>query len=165
MLSKRKNIYLPHPAEQNVKNVVGDKFNRTLKDSVVYIKRSVLNTMINHCQQEAPYEACGLLSGIKEKNETLWEMRNIERTTTTFAMDVKQMSQVFKWMKQQSEEWTGIYHSHPTAPPIPSRNDIVNFDYPEVAYFIVSLTYGKPNVKCYRIKNNQVTPLKIIVLD
>ena len=121
--------------------------------------------MINHCQQEAPYEACGLLSGIKEKNEKLREMRNIERTTTTFAMDVKQMSQVFKSMKHRKEEWTGIYHSHPTAPPIPSRNDIVNFDYPEVAYFIVSLTYGKPNVKCYRIKNNKVTPLKIIVLD
>ena len=121
--------------------------------------------MIHHCQQEAPYKACGLLSGITEKNETLWEMRNIERTTTTFAMDVKQMSQVFKSMKHRKEEWTGIYHTHPTAPPIPSRNDIVNFDYPNVAYFIVSLTYGKPNVKCYRIKNNQVTPLKIIVID
>ena len=57
---------------------------RTHKDSVVYIKKSVLNTMINHCQQDAPYEACGLLSGIKEKNETLWKMRNIERTPTIF---------------------------------------------------------------------------------
>ena len=141
------------------------KFNKTLKNSVVYIKKSVLNTMINHCQQESSYEACGLLSGIREKNETLWKMRNIERTPTSFAMDVKQMSQVFKRMKKQGEEWTGIYHSHPTAPPIPSRNDIVNFHYPEVAYFIVSLTFGKPNVKCYRIKNTKVTPLKIIVLD
>lgn len=121
--------------------------------------------MINHCQQDAPYEACGLLSGIGNKNKTSWKMRNIERTPTSFAMDVNQMSQIFKRMKQQGEEWTGIYHSHPTAPPIPSRNDIVNIHYPEVAYFIVSLTFGKPNVKCYRIKNNQVTPLKIIVLD
>ena len=121
--------------------------------------------MINHCQQEAPNEACGLLSGIREKNETLWKMRNIERTPTSFSMNVKQMSKVFKWMKKQGEEWTGIYHSHPTAPPIPSRNDIVNVYYPRVAYFIVSLTFGKPNVKCYRINNNQVTPLKIIVLD
>ena len=46
------------------------------------------------------------------------------------------MSQVFKWMKQQGEEWTGIYHSHPTAPPIPSKNDIVHFDYPEVAILL-----------------------------
>ena len=144
---------------------MGDKFNRTLKNSVVYMKKSVLNTMINHCQQEVPYEACGLLSGIREKNETLWKMRNIERTPTSFSMNVKQMSKVFKWMKKQGEEWTGIYHSHPTAPPIPSRNDIVNVHYPEVAYFIVSLTFGKPNVKCYRINNTQVTPLKIIVLD
>lgn len=121
--------------------------------------------MINHCQQEAPNEACELLSGIREKNETLWKMRNIERTPTSFAMDVKQISQAFKWMKKQGEEWTGIYHSHPTAPPIPSRNDIINAHYPEAAYFIVSLTFGKPNVKCYHIKNNQVTPLKIIELD
>ena len=96
MLNKRKNIYPLHPAEQNVEDVVVDKFNRTLKNSLVYIKKSLLNIMIHHCQQEAPYEACGFLSGIREKNETLYKMRNIERTTTTFAMDVNQMSQVFK---------------------------------------------------------------------
>lgn len=121
--------------------------------------------MIDHCQQEAPYEACGLFSGIKGKNETLWKMKNMERTPTSFTMDINQMAQVFKWMKKQGEEWTGIYHSHPTAAPYPSRNDIANLYYPEAAYFIVSLSFGKPNVKCYRIKNTQVTPLKIIVLD
>ena len=101
----------------------------------------------------------------EETNETLWKMKNIERIPTSFAMDVNQMSQVFKKMKQEGEDWTGIYHSHPTAPPIPSKIDIVNFDYPEVAYFIVSLKFGKPNVKCYRIKNKQVTLLKINILD
>ena len=83
MRSQRKNTYLPHPAEQNAKHVVGVKRSKNPIDSVVYIKKSVLNTMINHCQLDAPYEACRLLSGIREKNETLWEMRNIERTTTT----------------------------------------------------------------------------------
>ncbi|MCQ6274853.1 M67 family metallopeptidase [Bacillus sp. V3B] len=129
------------------------------------MKKSVLDTMINHCQQEVPYEACGLLSGLKGKNESLWKMKNIERSPTTFAMDIKQMSQVFQSMKQQGEELTGIYHSHPTAPPYPSRNDIVNVHYPNTAYFIVSLSFGKPNVKCFRIKNSLVIPLKIIVLD
>ncbi len=157
-------IHPPHPAKRNAEHVAAARSNRNRNDHI-YIKKSVLNGMIVHCQQEAPYEACGLLSGIKGKNETLWKMKNMERTLTSFAMDVNQMAQVFKSMKQQGEEWTGIYHSHPTAAPYPSRNDIVNFHYPEVAYFIVSLSFGKPNVKCYHIKNSQVTPLKIIVLD
>ena len=117
MLSKRKNIYLLHPAGQKRKRCCGNKFNRTLKNPLVYIKKSVLNRMTNHCQEEAPYEACGLLSGIREKNQALWEMKNME-TSTTFAMDVNQLAQVFKWMKHRGEEWTRIYHSHPTAPPI-----------------------------------------------
>lgn len=165
MLNKRKYIHPHPPVEQSVKNVAADRKNKNPRDSVVYIKRSVLDTMINHCQQEAPYEACGLLSGTKEKNKTIWKMKNIDRTPTSFAMDVNQMTQVFKMIKQQGEEWTGIYHSHPTAPPIPSRNDIVHAQYPKVAYFIVSLASGKPNVKCYRIKNNLVASLKVIVLD
>jgi [CysO sulfur-carrier protein]-S-L-cysteine hydrolase len=164
-LNKR-NIYIHPPvlAKRNPEHVAAAKSNRIRNDHI-YIKKSVLNRMIDHCQQEAPYEACGLLSGIKGKNENLWKMKNMERTLTSFAMDVNQMAQVFKWMKQQGEEWTGIYHSHPTAAPYPSKSDIVNVHYPEVAYFIVSLSFGKPNVKCYRIKNSQVTPLKIIVLD
>ena len=121
--------------------------------------------MINHCQQDAPYEACGLLSGVREKNETLWKMKNIERTPTSFAMDVKQMSTVFKWMKQTRRRMDRNLSLPSNSPPIPSRNDIVHAHYPNVAYFIVSLTFGKPNVKCYRINNTQVTPLKIIMLD
>ncbi len=99
--------------------------------------------MIDHCQQDTPYEACGLLSGINEKNKTLWKMRNIERTPTSFAMDVNQMSQVFKRMKQQGEDWTGIYHSHPTAPPIPSKNDIVHVHNPRCGLFYCVIGFWK----------------------
>jgi len=133
------------------------------RNNQVFIKKSVWDAMVDHCLQEAPYEACGLISGKGGKNETIWKMENIEHSSTRFAMDVKQMERVFKTMKLQGEELTGIYHSHPTARPYPSRNDIKNVHYPNAAYFIVSLSFGKPNVKCYRLKNSLVTPLKINV--
>ncbi|MDQ0214451.1 proteasome lid subunit RPN8/RPN11 [Oikeobacillus pervagus] len=124
-----------------------------------------MNSMIEHCKQEMPYEACGLLSGRNGKNETLWKMKNIVKTPTSFAMDVNQMALTFNMMKQKVEQLTGIYHSHPTAAPYPSKNDIENTHYPKAAYFIVSFAFGTSNVKCYRIKNMKVTSLRIFLLD
>jgi [CysO sulfur-carrier protein]-S-L-cysteine hydrolase len=132
--------------------------------NIVYIEKSVLNSMIEHCKQEAPYEACGLLSGTHGKNKTLWKMRNVEKSGTSFAMDINQIAATIKLMSRNLETMTGIYHSHPTAAPYPSKNDIIHAHYPDVAYFIVSLAYGKPSVKCYRIKSKQVSPLNIVEL-
>jgi proteasome lid subunit RPN8/RPN11 len=121
--------------------------------------------MINHCRQELPYEACGLLSGTGGKNETVWKMENMERSPVSFSMDLDQMEQTFHSIKKRAQQLTGIYHSHPTGIPFPSRNDIQHAHYPHAAYFIVSLASSNPSVKCYRIQNQRVIPLTIGLLD
>ncbi|MDQ0246443.1 proteasome lid subunit RPN8/RPN11 [Bacillus fengqiuensis] len=120
--------------------------------------------MIHHCIEHLPFEACGLLSGKEGKIDTLWKMDNVERSATAFSMDEKQIRCIFRMMEKREETLTGIYHSHPTGIPYPSVNDIVNHHYPKAAYFIISLAYEKPLVKCYSIQNGKVTPLTVQVI-
>lgn len=144
---------------------MGVKHESIHNNEVVFIKRTVLNDMITHCQEELPNEACGLLSGKFNRNNTLWKMKNIDKSPTSFAMDMKQVISVVKMMKSNKESLTGIYHSHPTAAPYPSLNDIMNAHYPDAAYFIVSFASGKPKIMCYSIVNQNVKHLNIEILE
>jgi [CysO sulfur-carrier protein]-S-L-cysteine hydrolase len=127
----------------------------------VFMKKSVWNKMIEHCLLELPNEACGLLSGKKNTQEEIWEMDNINKSPYTFEMNPIQIELVLYRIKQCKQSLSGIYHSHPTADPIPSFDDIENIVYPETPYFIVSFKNEKPDVKCYLINNKEINHLGI----
>jgi [CysO sulfur-carrier protein]-S-L-cysteine hydrolase len=120
--------------------------------------------MIAHCKKELPYEACGLLSGKNGVAETIWKMKNVERSPVSFAMDSTQLQQTLKQIQQNKEALTAIYHSHPTGIAYPSSRDIEYAHYPEAAYIIISLANQKPVVKGFRIINRKVIPLMIQLL-
>ncbi|GED71116.1 hypothetical protein BRE01_48180 [Brevibacillus reuszeri] len=91
-------------------------------------------------------------------------MENTEKSPVAFAMDTRQLQKVLQKMSLKGEVLVGIYHSHPTAPPIPSREDIAFAYYPEAAYLILSLSANKPELCCYRILQKQAfrLPFKLI---
>jgi len=105
-------------------------------------------------------EACGLLSGRHGCAETLWRMENTEKSPVAFAMDSRHILKVLQKMALKGESLVGIYHSHPTAPPLPSREDIAYAHYPEAAYLIVSLSSREPVLGCYRIVGPEAIPLR-----
>lgn len=86
-------------------------------------------------------------------------MENIEKSPVAFAMDARQIQKVLHKMALKGETLVGIYHSHPTAPPLPSLEDIAYAHYPEAAYLIVSLSSSAPVLGCYRIAGPRVIPL------
>lgn len=43
----------------------------------------------------------------------------------------------------------GIYHSHPSSAPSPSKTDQLENNYPGMYYLIISLADEEPSVKCY----------------
>lgn len=67
-------------------------------------------------------------------------------------------------MKMVGHQLNGIFHSHPTAPPIPSNDDILNAHYPEATYFIISLLKKTPEVRCYSFRDSRVIPMKFIIV-
>lgn len=119
--------------------------------------------MIKHCLDQLPNEACGLLSGRKGRAETIWKMENMAHSPVSFRMDEGQLRNVFDKMGKIGEELVGIYHSHPTAPAIPSPLDIICATYQEIPYVIVSLAARMPAVGCYRISGKTPHALPIVI--
>ncbi len=90
-------------------------------------------------------------------------MKNIEPSPYSFAMDEEEQEFVFKQMKSQKEKFLAIYHSHPYGSAIPSKDDIRYAVFSEVYYLIAAIGKNTGKLKCYRIRNNKVTPVKIIL--
>lgn len=165
MLKVQQHALRANPPGQSAGAAAAVDDERSLNKQVVYIKKSVLNEMVRHCMEELPLEGCGLLFETASVVDSSSRIRNTLRSPTAFAMDMAQAASTVKAMKRNNKRMSGIYHSHPTAPAIPSRDDVKHAHYPEAAYFILSFQYGKADVKCYRIRNKKVIPLKMEIIE
>lgn len=122
--------------------------------------------MVSYCETALPYEGCGLLSGKGGPGETLWKMENESKRMNRFHMSAQSIKEVVEKMAEKGEELTGIFHSHPNSPPIPSAADIQNNPYHDLAYIIVSFYKDEPNVGCYKISSSgEVFPLQLNIID
>ncbi|SDI21074.1 Proteasome lid subunit RPN8/RPN11, contains Jab1/MPN metalloenzyme (JAMM) motif [Alteribacillus persepolensis] len=118
--------------------------------------------MLHHCEQTKPIEACGILSGSRKGQcEKIWKMKNMKQSKYSFEMNQNDLEKRLRLLQKNNEVLTGIYHSHPTAAPYPSKQDIANAHYPDAAYIIVSLAHSKPKVRCFRINHRTMCPMKI----
>lgn len=127
----------------------------------IFFTNHVYNQLIYHCKKESPLEACGLLSGKDGIIRTIWPMKNIDQSTVSFSMSLSEIKKVFHLISMKNENVLAIYHSHPTAPAIPSRGDIHYNNYPELSHVIVSLQNQVPDIKAYQMEQNQVNSLVI----
>ncbi|WP_394584191.1 M67 family metallopeptidase [Cytobacillus firmus] len=128
------------------------------------LPRKLYFQMLGHGEKELPYEACGLLSGSKESIKTVWKAINNQRKRNSFEINEAQFTSILYDMEKKKECFIGIYHTHPTAPPIPSSDDI-RHAFPDKVYFIISYAKKKPIIKCYKISNDNVLPIRIILTD
>ncbi|MGQ0811570.1 MAG: Mov34/MPN/PAD-1 family protein [Nitrospiraceae bacterium] len=114
------------------------------------IPQQILDEIVSHARELAPYECCGLLAG-KEKTVThLYRIRNVvalegagqlahfdqakmahlerlssqERAEIAFVMDSQDLAMAQKDMRKQGLELHVVYHSHPNDPARPSVTDI-----------------------------------------
>ncbi len=135
---------------------------------MISIHKKIMDEMIAHAQEEAPYECCGLLAGTEEVS-ALFRIANLPSDAPLVAdlrvppdrrlryiMDPVQQLRAFKQMRAEGIELLAIYHSHPHSPAYPSATDVRLAVYPDVHYLIVSLEKG-PDVRAFRIVGRQIT--------
>jgi proteasome lid subunit RPN8/RPN11 len=121
--------------------------------------------MVEHCKEEKPLEACGILSGAGNRVSRGYPMSNVQRSPVRYLMDPEEQYRVMGEIWAAKEELVAIYHSHPTARAYPSNTDISLAYYPEAFYVIVSLRNTRPEVRAFRIVDGQVSEASITVLD
>ncbi|MCC6140530.1 MAG: M67 family metallopeptidase [Nitrospira sp.] len=123
------------------------------------IPQSILDDIVAHAKELAPYECCGLLAGTNKTVSQLYRIRNIvalegaqnlstfdpakaahlerlspaERAEIAFVMDMQEFSAAKKDIRKKGLDLQVVYHSHPHDPARPSVTDIkIATDYEEI---------------------------------
>lgn len=129
------------------------------------IGRHLVQQIIEHCRDEKPYEACGILTGRGSQVLHAYATDNIRRSPIYYEVDPEQQEYVLRTMEEQGEELVAIYHSHPTAAAVPSVNDIrLAVHYPKAIRVIISLAGGPADMKAFLIVDGAVqnVPLEFL---
>lgn len=123
------------------------------------IPKHIVDDIVAHARELAPYECCGLLAGTNSTVTTVYRVKNIvalegaqnlssfdtaksehlarlspdERAEIAFVMDMQDFSAAKKDMRNKGLDLQVVYHSHPHDPARPSVTDIkIATDYEEI---------------------------------
>lgn len=116
----------------------------------VLLQQQICDQMLAHASGTPEVEVCGLLGGDANQAFSVYPVKNIAREQSCrFLMDPEKQIDAMRSMRERGERLWGIYHSHPFSPPVPSARDRESAAYPDVFYFIISLTDKKPVISCF----------------
>lgn len=126
------------------------------------IGQHLLQRILEHCRDEKPLEACGILTGRGGRVLHAYATDNAKQSPVFYEVDQRQQELVLRAMEERGEDLVAIYHSHPTTPPEPSVTDIrLAVHYPEAFRMIISLA-GPTEVRAFRIDQGRVTHVVIV---
>jgi proteasome lid subunit RPN8/RPN11 len=127
----------------------------------IQIPRKLANQLLHLAQLSPDLEVCGLVSSQNGVPCHCYPVANVaEQPAQRFLLDAAAQIAAIKAMRDCGEELFAIYHSHPTAPAIPSSTDLELAAYPDALYLIISLnTKGILEMRGFHI--NQQTAREI----
>jgi proteasome lid subunit RPN8/RPN11 len=123
----------------------------------IQIPRKLTNQLLHLAQLSPDLEICGLVSSQNGVPCACYPVANVaEQPAQRFLLDAAAQIAALKVMRERGEELFAIYHSHPTAPAIPSNTDLELAAYPDALTLIISLnTKGVLEMRGFYI-NQQV---------
>ncbi len=130
------------------------------------LSRSHYAQMLAHAQADRPNEACGLLAGAAGRVRQVYRIENIRHSPVEYQMDPAQQVETMAAIEAAGWELTGIYHSHPGGPPVPSPADIAQAYYPESIYVILSPTAaGEWQGRAFQINGGQAQEVRLEIVE
>lgn len=106
-----------------------------------------LESIVSHCKEVFPVEACGILAGkmeelsgvIVKKVLKVYHSRNELNSRVEYRINAEEQFRIFNEIEDSGLTLLGFYHSHPNAFPKPSSVDEERANYYECFYLIVAL--------------------------
>lgn len=133
----------------------------------IQLSRKITNQLLHLAQISPEQEVCGLIGSSNGFASTCYPIENAaEQPDIRFQLDPKQQINAISSMRKRNEVLFAIYHSHPTAPAIPSATDIKLATYPDAVYLIISLnTKGVLEIRGFKINNKSTEPVEELILS
>jgi proteasome lid subunit RPN8/RPN11 len=131
----------------------------------VRILASVLAELRAAAREHSDQECCGLLAARNGVITTLLPAANALASATVYEIAPRELFALFRRIREERLDFSGIYHSHPSTDNVPSPRDIERAFYPDAANFILSPRAGAPSpIRAFSIRAGRVAELEIIAL-
>ena len=133
----------------------------------ILLSRNITTQFLHLAQISPDQEICGLIGSSNGIASTCYPVENTaENPEIRFELDAKQQINAMASMRDKNEDLFAIYHSHPTAPAIPSATDIKLASYPDAVFLIISLnTKGVLEIRGFKINPKSTAPVKELTLS
>jgi [CysO sulfur-carrier protein]-S-L-cysteine hydrolase len=126
----------------------------------VVVPDAARRALTEHAEAEAPNEACGLVvikDGVVERY-----VHGINAAASPYRFDL-QMPDPDVWFLEDEGYELGVFHSHVSSPPRPSRTDVENIGlWQGRPYLILTLRTGE--LAAWRIKDGGVAEIPVLDL-
>jgi proteasome lid subunit RPN8/RPN11 len=117
----------------------------------VVVPEAVSLQLVEHAQEEAPNECCGLIVFRGETAERYVPCRNAAASPYRFELDAPPEV----WFLEDEGLELAVFHSHLSAPPRPSRTDVENIGlWAGKPYLILSVRSGE--LAAWRIVDGKI---------
>lgn len=112
--------------------------------SALTLSTGLRDAIVEHLRRCLPHEGVGLLatSGVDSSLTAVryYPGRNMDRSPRRYTMHADDVLVALGNMSREKTRLGAIVHSHPLTPPVPSRTDLVEANYPGVASLIVGFS-------------------------
>lgn len=133
------------------------------------IKKNDIKLIVEHARDGLPNEACGLIAGtIAGDSKTIQKvylLSNFDQSPEHFSIEPKEHLSAIKDMRANGWLPLGNFHSHPSTPARPSKEDIRLAYDPLASYLILSLAEDVPVLKAFGITGDVVEQQVIVVIS
>ena len=138
-----------------------------MTQETIKIPRKITNQLLHLAQISPDIEICGLIGSKNGFPTHCYPIKNVAKLPEqNFLLDSSQQISAMKTMRALGEHFFGIYHSHPTAPALPSAEDINLTTYPDALHLIISLnTKGILEMRGFKIHQNTSQEIPLTMND
>jgi [CysO sulfur-carrier protein]-S-L-cysteine hydrolase len=131
----------------------------------IQIPRKITNQLLHFAQISPDFEVCGLIGSKNGLPAHCYPIKNSAKDPQQrFLLDAGQQISAMAKMRELGEDLFAIYHSHPTAPALPSFYDLDEAAYPDALYLIISLnTKGILEMRGFKIQQKTALEIPLIM--
>jgi proteasome lid subunit RPN8/RPN11 len=128
------------------------------------IDSAMLAEVVSHAHADAPDECCGIIASVAGTATRVFREENIHHTPLRFEIAGPRVFRVLEEIEEAGWELGAIYHSHTRSAPRPSQTDInMARQWPGTIWVIVGLADGEPEVRAWRIVDDDVHEVTLAV--
>lgn len=134
---------------------------------MMQLPRRLAVSILTHAQRAPGVEVCGLIAAKAGKPVRVIAVRNVApEPEHRFEMDVRELVNAHKSMREQGQTLFATWHSHPDGSAELSHIDLERLGHHEAFHLVVSLgTKGVLQINGWRIVEGKPQPVDVVIVE